>query len=103
MVMYFLYLFGGLVAVFIMYKLLSYNLYRRMSTKFIKSNLDAFKKEFGTHSHFRNQKGGLHRHRWRKGLVVVKATFDSEGKIICTRMQPFRFFALHTEIIFLDR
>ena len=102
MIMFFLYLFGGLFAFFVLYKMLGYKLYKRLSAKFMKSNLDAFKKELGSNYHFRNQKGGLHRHRWRKGLVEVKATFDSKGNIVCTQMQSFRFFAIHTEIVFLD-
>lgn len=87
---------------FILYKMLSYRLYKKLQRQLTNGTLEGFKKMFGREAHHRSMKQGGKRYRWQKGLITVKASFDQNGAIISKKMQPFRFFSLQTEIIFLD-
>lgn len=44
-------------------------------------NLDAFKRRFGNKYKYRFELNGITRYKWVKGLIQVRARFDTIGKL----------------------
>lgn len=96
-----LYIFtGGLIIIWCIYKLFTFLLFQRLKNKLRDSDIDVFKKMLGEKYKYRTLTNGLLRCKWSNPILIVKANFDEEGKLICTKIQPYNIFRLKFELSF---
>jgi hypothetical protein len=82
------------------YKLISFFIYLAVSKKLKQGDLHTFTTIVGDNYSYRFLENGARRYRWRKRLLVIKATFDSNDKLAFERILPYNIFTFYTEIIF---
>jgi hypothetical protein len=82
------------------YKLISFFVYLAVSKKLKRGDLYTFTTVFGDNYSYRFLENGSRRYRWKKRLLVIKATFDSKDKLDFERILPYNIFTFYTEIVF---
>jgi hypothetical protein len=90
-----------LAAGWVFYKLITYFIiYSRIKKKFKNGDLHDFTNQFGEDYVFRFSSNDTRRYKWKKGLLVIKASFDNDDKLTGNRVLSFDFFTLFTKVIF---
>ena len=90
----------SLLLVGVIYKGLSFLYFQRLKHKLKDGDIDTFKKLLGQNYQYRDLYNGLTRCKWFKGWLVIKANFNEEGKLICSRIIPYNFLRLRSEMLF---
>jgi hypothetical protein len=89
------------VLCWMLYKLITFFIYRRLTRKLKGADLETFTRHFGEDYAFRFLSGDIRRYKWQKGLFVIKASFDKQDRLTYSEVSPFDFFGLFTKIVFL--
>lgn len=84
----------------ILYKLITFFIYSRLKKKLSMADLDTFKSQLGEDYVFSFLSDEIRRYKWKKGLLVIKASFDYHDRQASSRILSFNFFTLFTKIIF---
>ena len=64
-------------------------------------NLDGFKKLLGNNYQAKSLGEGDKRYKWSKRIFAVKANFDQEGNLVCSFIEPVRFWSLQSVLSFV--
>lgn len=94
------YVFAAAIC-WMLYKLVTFFIYKKLTKKLKGADLDTFTNHFGEDYVFRFSTTGTRRYKWKKGLFVVKASFDKQDQLAYSEVSPFDFFGFFTKIVFL--
>ncbi len=90
----------GFIIIWGLYKVFTFIHFRRLKNILNGTDIDAFKKMLGNKYQYKTLSNGLLRCKWSNWLIIVKANFNEEGKLICRRIKPYNIFRLKSEILF---
>lgn len=88
------------IVAWLLYKIITFFIYRKLTKKLKDADLDAFTQHFGDDYVFRFSSNDVRRYKWKKGLFVVKASFDKQDRLTGRNILPFDFFTLFTKLVF---
>ena len=66
-----------------------------------KKNLEGFKQILGKNYQAKSLGEGDKRYKWNKWFFAVKANFDNEGNLVCSFIEPVRFWSFQTVLSFV--
>lgn len=94
----FILVFIILFSLYKIFALIYYYYYLRIKLK--NANLDTFIKILGGSFRYRVVYDGVIRYKWIKGLLIVRATFDTKGNLVNTERAEYNFKKPNTEFTF---
>ena len=83
-----IYIIGGLLSLFLVYKLFTLLIFLILKAYLKKGNLDSFTRILGRKYRYRRMMNGLKRYKWSKIWINVKASFDEDGNLIFEKVKP---------------
>ena len=66
-----------------------------------KRDLDGFKRLLGKNYTAKSLGEGDKRYKWNMYLFAVKANFDDEGNLLCSFIEPVKFWSLQSVLSFV--
>jgi hypothetical protein len=81
-----------LIIVWTAYRFLGFCVHFFFYFKLKNKNLDYFIKVLGNDYHFKKIGEGDKRYKWTKWYIVIKANFDSDGRLVSQARTPFKYW-----------
>jgi hypothetical protein len=91
----------ALTAGWLLYKSITYVfIYNRLKKKLRNADLFTFITYLGEDYVYRFSADSTRRYKWKKGLLVIKASFDHDDRLSCKRISRFSLFTPFVKVIF---
>lgn len=87
------------IAVFALYKVYGYLLYKSISNK-TDSRFDSFIKTLGNNYSYKPEVFGTTKYKWRKNSFIITASFDGDGNLVDEDLSNYNFFSFDNRISF---
>lgn len=97
-----IYIISALFVCFlILYKIFTIVYFIRLKTQLKDGDINTFTEVLGDNYKYRRLLSGLVRYKWSNGWMIIKANFDENGQLICTKIMPQIIFRLRSELLFI--
>lgn len=90
-----------IVLFLILYKLTTFIVYSRIKKKLMGADLYTFTIHLGDDYVYRFLSDEIKRYKWKKGLLIIKASFDKEDKLVSNQILSFNIFSFFIRVNFI--
>ncbi|MFT3681366.1 MAG: hypothetical protein QM791_13900 [Ferruginibacter sp.] len=86
--------------VWVFFKLVTFFIYIRLKKKLTGTDLETFTRQLGDDYAFRFLEDNKRRYKWKKGLLIIKASFDEQDRLASRHAAGFSFFTPFIMVVF---